>query len=69
MYNTALSRQPQTPLRARSAKQQKKVLIVDDELLIRYSLQNLIEREGFTAITAESGLIALKLFEEENPMS
>ena len=67
MYNTALSRQPQTPLRARSAKQQKKVLIVDDELLIRYSLQNLIEREGFTAITAESGLIALKLFEEEKP--
>jgi DNA-binding NtrC family response regulator len=42
-------------------------LIVDDESLIRYSLQNLIEREGFPVITADSGLHALKQFEEEKP--
>jgi DNA-binding NtrC family response regulator len=46
---------------------QKKVLIVDDELLIRYSLQNLIEGENYKAITADSGLHALKSFEEEKP--
>jgi two-component system response regulator AtoC len=45
----------------------KKVLIVDDESLIRYSLQNLIEREGFPVTTADSGLHALKKFEEEKP--
>src|SRR5574337_586122 len=50
-----------------SSTQHKKVLIVDDEALIRYALQNLIEREGFTAITADSGLHALKQFEEEKP--
>jgi two-component system, NtrC family, response regulator AtoC len=44
-----------------------KVLVVDDELLIRYSLQRLIEREGFPVITAESGLQALQQFEQEKP--
>ncbi len=36
-------------------------------MLIRYSLQNLIERENFSTLTADSGLRALKLFEEEKP--
>ena len=44
-----------------------KVLVVDDELLIRYSLQRLIEREGFSVLTAESGLQALQQFEQEKP--
>ena len=44
-----------------------KVLLVDDEMLIRYSLQRLIEREGFSVITAESGLEALRQFEQEKP--
>ena len=45
----------------------KKVLIVDDEYLIRYSLQKLIEHEGFEAFTAGSGHEALCLFEERQP--
>ena len=53
--------------RPQTDNSRKKVLIVDDESLIRYSLQNLIEREGFPVITADSGLHALKQFEEEKP--
>jgi YesN/AraC family two-component response regulator len=45
----------------------KKVLIVDDEYLIRYSLKKLIEREGYTVFTAGSGHEALRLFEEQRP--
>lgn len=50
-----------------ASKPGKKVLIVDDEFLIRYSLQNLIEREGFSVITADSGLHALQQFEQAKP--
>jgi DNA-binding NtrC family response regulator len=50
-----------------SSQGKPKVLVVDDELLIRYSLQRLIEREGFSVITAESGLQALQQFEQEKP--
>jgi two-component system response regulator AtoC len=53
--------------RAQSGKLHRKVLIVDDEYLIRYSLQRLIEREGFSVITADSGLQALQQFEQEKP--
>lgn len=67
MSNTTYKTTSQTP-RSQTAKPlKKKVLIVDDEFLIRYSLQNLIEGEGFTVITADSGLHALKYFEEEKP--
>jgi DNA-binding NtrC family response regulator len=45
----------------------KKVLIVDDEYLIRYSLKKLIEREGYAAFTAGTGHEALRLFEEQRP--
>ncbi|MGE5174233.1 MAG: response regulator [Betaproteobacteria bacterium] len=45
----------------------KKVLIVDDEYLIRYSMQILIGHEGYEALTAESGLEALRLLEEHKP--
>ncbi len=49
------------------AQNLKKVLIVDDESLIRYSLKNFVESEGFQGIEADSGVSALKLFEEKNP--
>ncbi len=52
---------------AHPGKPARKVLIVDDEYLIRYSLQRLIEREGFSVITADSGLQALQQFEQEKP--
>ena len=58
---------PAPASRPNSGQPGKKVLIVDDEFLIRYSLQNLIEREGFSVITADSGLHALQQFEEEKP--
>jgi two-component system, NtrC family, response regulator AtoC len=54
--------------RVRSGREKKKkVLIVDDEYLIRYSLQHLIEDEGFATFAADSGLNALRLFEEQKP--
>lgn len=45
----------------------KKALIVDDESLIRYSLKSFFEGEGFTVITADSALNALKSIEESRP--
>jgi len=45
----------------------KKVLIVDDEHLIRYSLQRLLAYEGYSAFIAESGQEALRLFAEQDP--
>jgi DNA-binding NtrC family response regulator len=45
----------------------KKVLIVDDEYLIRYSLQRLLKREGYAVFTAGSGHEALRIFEERSP--
>ena len=48
-------------------KAAKKVLIVDDEALIRYSLQHFVADEGFTVFTADSGIHALKSLEEDRP--
>lgn len=45
----------------------KKVLIVDDEYLIRYAMQKLIEDEGYSAFTAECANDALHLFNERKP--
>jgi DNA-binding NtrC family response regulator len=45
----------------------KRVLIIDDEYLIRYSLQRLIEQEGYEAFTAASGQEGLRFFEEQRP--
>ena len=61
-----LSRSPAVVLGScREAR--KKVLIVDDEYLIRYSLQRLLEREGYAAFTAGSGHEALRIFAEQKP--
>ena len=53
--------------RRHPAMPNKKILIVDEELLIRNSLQNLIQKEGFSVVTADSGLRAMQQFEDENP--
>ncbi len=45
----------------------KKVLIVDDEYLIRYAMRKLIEYEGYSAFTAGCGDDAFRLFNEQNP--
>jgi DNA-binding NtrC family response regulator len=49
------------------AKISKKILIVDEEIALRHSLQNLIQNEGFSVVTADSGLHAMQQFEDEKP--
>jgi two-component system response regulator AtoC len=44
-----------------------KVLVIDDEKLLRWSLQQNLSKEGFTVITAERGMQGLELFAEEQP--
>ncbi len=44
-----------------------KILIVDDEKMIRERLYRLLELEGFEAFSAENGLIGLATFEKEKP--
>lgn len=48
-------------------KDRKKILVVDDEYLIRYSLQNQLEDDGFKVFTAESGAQALRDVKKNNP--
>lgn len=45
----------------------EKILIVDDERLVRQSLAKEFTREGYHVLTAETGKTALALFEEESP--
>lgn len=44
-----------------------KILIVDDEKLIRWSLSKQLEQEGYETIQADSGEKALELYETESP--
>lgn len=45
----------------------KKVLIVDDEALIRFGLEKFLKQEGYTTISAGSGKKALELIEDQEP--
>ncbi|HWZ21065.1 MAG TPA: response regulator, partial [Cytophagaceae bacterium] len=44
----------------------KKVLIVDDDIRNIYSLTNVLEEEGMNCLTAENGVVAIKIL-KENP--
>ncbi|MCX7793506.1 MAG: sigma-54 dependent transcriptional regulator [Thermodesulfovibrionales bacterium] len=44
-----------------------KILIVDDEKLLRWSLQQSLSKDGYTVFTAETGSEGLKIFKEELP--
>lgn len=44
-----------------------KILVIDDEKLMRWSLQQNLSKEGYTVITAEKGMEGLNLFKEETP--
>jgi len=44
-----------------------KILIVDDEQLIRWSLEKHLQKQGYEVVTAGSGEDALKLAKEESP--
>lgn len=45
----------------------KKILIVDDEALIRFGLEKFLKQEGYTTISAGSGKKALELIEDQDP--
>ncbi|MBD3385732.1 response regulator [candidate division KSB1 bacterium] len=45
-----------------------KVLLVDDEEIIRDSLSEWLESDGFSVITAENGMEALKKYDTEQPV-
>ena len=42
------------------------ILIIDDDEQTRYTLREIMEREGFNVLVAENGNIGIKLF-RENP--
>jgi DNA-binding NtrC family response regulator len=44
-----------------------KILVVDDEKLLRWSLQQNLSKEGYTVMTAEKGMEGLGIFKEESP--
>ncbi len=44
-----------------------KILIIDDEKLLRWSVQQNLSKEGYTVLTAEKGSQGLELFYEEQP--
>jgi len=44
-----------------------KILVVDDEKLLRWSLDQNLTKEGYTVFTAEKGLDGLTLFKDESP--
>ncbi len=44
-----------------------KILVIDDEKLIRWMLNDVLGKEGYQVITAETGEAGLKLVEEEGP--
>ena len=52
---------------ARGGKRKKKILIVDDESLIRFGLEKFVTKEGYEAITAGSGKKALAMIEDHDP--
>ena len=44
-----------------------RALVVDDESTTRLILRGLLQKEGFTALTASNGVSAIELFEQESP--
>ena len=44
-----------------------KILVIDDEKLLRWSLEQNLSRDGYQVITAEKGLDGLTAFREESP--
>jgi len=44
-----------------------KILIIDDEKLLRWSLEQNLTKEGYSVVTAEKGLEGLNIFKEDMP--
>lgn len=47
--------------------EKKKVLVVDDSLLIRKLLQDFLEKKGYTVLLAEDGKEALEMINKDMP--
>ncbi len=43
----------------------KKILVVDDERLVRWAMEQTLNREGYKVITAESGEIVAEIIKED----
>ncbi|MDP2104492.1 MAG: sigma-54 dependent transcriptional regulator, partial [Desulfobulbaceae bacterium] len=54
-------------IKSSRAPHNQKVLIVDDEALIRFGLEKFLKQEGYTTISAGSGKKALELIEDQDP--
>jgi len=46
-----------------------KILVIDDEKLVRWSLEQNLIKEGYTVLTAEKGLAGLEIYKEESRIS
>ena len=55
-------------LKAQSkVKKVKKVLVIEDEHMLRQAYEMILKREGFAVVTAENGRDALDVLEHEHP--
>lgn len=46
---------------------QSKILVIDDDLLIRKTCRMVLEKKGFVVIEADNGATGLELFREHKP--
>ncbi len=57
----------QKQISIKSAAKDKKILIVDDDKLIRIGLEKFVSKLGFETLNASSGDIALRIIEDSSP--
>lgn len=61
---------PETLFKERSIKMEfstMKILIAEDDTHIRVGLEKVLQREGYTTISAENGQQALKMYQQQKP--
>jgi DNA-binding response OmpR family regulator len=46
---------------------EKRILLIEDDDNVRFSLEEYLKDQGYRVITAENGRIGLELWERENP--
>lgn len=66
-FKTLVSKKGEAPAQVNIVPSTKKVLIVDDDVMLRQLYSELLTNEGFTTVTAENGLVGLQLIQSENP--
>src|ERR1700738_2092640 len=56
-------------LRSRNARQPEptKILVIDDDHLVLYTLTRILERNGYEVVTATDGRRAMAIFRDERP--